>query len=58
MSAPVAEAVTEEISVPTRPRPHFGGIALAMRKLSVPIIIAWIGLAIFLNTSTPQLEGR
>jgi uncharacterized membrane protein YdfJ with MMPL/SSD domain len=27
-----------------------------MRKLSVPIVIAWIGLAVFLNTSTPQLE--
>ncbi|OBI52018.1 RND family transporter [Mycobacterium sp. E796] len=56
MSAPVAEAVTEEISAPIRPRAHFGGIALIMRKLSVPIIIAWIGLAVFLNTSTPQLE--
>ncbi|BBY02556.1 RND family transporter [Mycobacterium seoulense] len=56
MSAPVSEAVTEELRVPVHPRAHFGGIALVMRKLSVPIIVAWIGLAVFLNVSTPQLE--
>ncbi|WUI29123.1 MMPL family transporter [Mycobacterium sp. NBC_00419] len=27
-----------------------------MRKLSVPILLGWIALAVFLNVSTPQLE--
>ena len=56
MSAPPPDAVTEEIAVPIHRRTHFGRIALVMRKLSVLIILAWIGLAVFLNVSTPQLE--
>ena len=56
MNAPAPDAVTEAIPVPVHRRAHFGRIALAMRKLSVPIILGWIGLAVFLNVSTPQLE--
>ncbi|WP_328362808.1 MMPL/RND family transporter [Mycobacterium sp. NBC_00419] len=56
MSAPVSDAVTEEIPVPIHRRVHFGRIALVMRKLSVPILLGWIALAVFLNVSTPQLE--
>ncbi|QNJ93490.1 RND family transporter [Mycolicibacterium fluoranthenivorans] len=56
MSAPASDAVTEEIAVPIHRRVHFGRIALVMRKLSVPILLGWIALAVFLNVSTPQLE--
>lgn len=52
----MSDAVTEEIPVPIHRRAHFGRIALVMRQLSVPILLGWIGLAVFLNVSTPQLE--
>lgn len=52
----MSDAVTEEIPVPIHRRAHFGRVALVMRKLSVPILIGWIALAVFLNVSTPQLE--
>lgn len=52
----MSDAVTEEIPVPIHRRVHFGRIALVMRKLSVPILLGWIALAVFLNVSTPQLE--
>jgi RND superfamily putative drug exporter len=56
MSAPLSDPVTDEIPVPVHRRAHSGRVALVMRKLSLPIILAWIGLAVFLNVSTPQLE--
>ncbi|AHC23613.1 MULTISPECIES: MMPL/RND family transporter [Mycobacteriaceae] len=58
MSGKHADAVTEEIpvAVPVYRTEHFGRIAHILRKLSVPIMIAWLGLAVFLNVSTPQLE--
>ena len=56
MNAPAPDTVTEEIRVPVHRRAHFGRIALVMRKLSVPILIGWVALAVFLNVSTPQLE--
>ncbi|BBZ78696.1 membrane protein [Mycolicibacterium anyangense] len=52
----VTDAATEEIPVPRYQSAHFGRIALVMRKLAVPIILAWIALAVFLNVSVPQLE--
>ncbi|MBP2454273.1 MMPL/RND family transporter [Mycolicibacterium lutetiense] len=35
---------------------HFGKIARVLRKLSVPIILVWVGIAAFLNVAVPQLE--
>jgi len=56
MNTPQDDAVTEEIPVPAHRSAHFGGMARVFRRLAVPIVIAWVALAVFLNVSTPQLE--
>ncbi|MHA3021679.1 MMPL/RND family transporter [Mycobacterium sp. BMJ-28] len=35
---------------------HFGRIALWFRRLSIPFLLIWIVLAVYLNVSVPQLE--
>ncbi len=59
MSAHSAEAPTGPVAA-QRPRyetAHFGRIARVLRKLSVPIILAWVAIAVLLNVSVPQLEA-
>ncbi len=59
MSAHSAEAPTGPVAA-QRPRhetAHFGRIARVLRKLSVPIILAWVAIAALLNISVPQLEA-
>ncbi len=50
MSAPTADRV---VSTEPKPRP---ALAKWIRRLAVPIILAWIGLIIVLNTVVPQLD--
>ncbi|MGE2737641.1 RND family transporter [Mycolicibacterium vaccae] len=60
MSAHSADASTGPIAT-AGPAPHqtahFGRIARVFRKLAIPIILAWIAIAAFLNISVPQLEA-
>ncbi|MGE2730763.1 RND family transporter [Mycolicibacterium vaccae] len=60
MSAHSADAPTGPIAT-AGPAPHqtahFGSIARVFRKLAIPIILAWIAIAAFLNISVPQLEA-
>ncbi|MFN8225374.1 MAG: MMPL family transporter [Mycobacterium sp.] len=44
------------MSTPLSAPPHKGGIALWIRRLAIPIIIGWVVLIGFLNSSVPQLE--
>ena len=50
MSTPTLEPVAKPAA------PHRGGIAKWIRRLAVPIILAWIGLVVILNLTVPQLE--
>jgi RND superfamily putative drug exporter len=50
VSAPTLDPVTEP------PTQHRGGVAGWIRRLAVPIILAWIGLIVVLNLTVPQLE--
>ncbi|MCP9275225.1 MMPL/RND family transporter [Mycolicibacterium arenosum] len=50
MSTPTLEPVAKPVA------PHRGGIAKWIRRLAVPIILAWIGLVVILNLTVPQLE--
>ncbi|WP_260762427.1 RND family transporter [Mycobacterium sp. SMC-4] len=37
-------------------RPHFYGIARFIRLASLPVVLIWVGIAVFLNVVVPQLE--
>ena len=51
MSAPTVD------TAPTPAAPHRkGGLAKWIRRLAIPILVAWIGLIVVLNTTVPQLE--
>jgi putative drug exporter of the RND superfamily len=57
MSAHSADAPTGPIATQARHETaHFGRIARLFRKLAIPIILIWVGIAVFLNVSVPQLE--
>ncbi|MBB2991220.1 RND superfamily putative drug exporter [Mycolicibacterium iranicum] len=38
-------------------KPHFYGIARFIRRASIPFLLIWIALAVFLNVAVPQLEA-
>ncbi len=54
MTTPVS-GPTVDPAAPTE-QPHRTGVAKWIRRLAVPIILGWIGLAVLLNVSVPQLE--
>ena len=51
MSAPTVDTAPTSAHPPKR-----GGLAVWIRRLAIPIIVAWIGLVVVLNTTVPQLE--
>ncbi len=51
------DAPTGPIATAPHLNAHFGKPARVLRKLAVPIILIWIGIAAFLNVSVPQLEA-
>ncbi len=45
----------QRVGAPVAP-PHKGGLAVWIRRLSLPIILGWIAVIAVLNTVVPQLE--